>query len=178
MQAFNVDDLIAGTRCVELARLGRVVIPMRAMAEREEAELARLAELRARVDLGAIDEAPAANVTRSARWPLMIAMLALDPKALRSGRRERLFTPDEAGQLIPADVDALLDAQRRAQVRSSPPLDETELRAAVKALGTAGNASFTLDRLRVRGMTVVEFFSLPLDEITDWQLIYFQELTR
>lgn len=172
-----VDDLIAGTACIEVARLGDVAIPMRALSEREHARITYAATCSARLAL--VDE-PGSTASRDAahdaEWPLLVATAALDPVQLRAGVRAPLFTLDEAGALAPADVDALLVAQRRAQLRAAPALDEEQTRAALNTMRSRPGRS--IEALRARNVSAADFFGLPLEAVTDWQLIFLNEVTR
>lgn len=170
----NVDDLIAGIACVEVCRLDDIAIPMRALAEAELADIDALARAAASLLLPG---EPVSGVTTDARWPLIVARAALDPGALRGGLRMELWTATEAASLAPADVDALLIAQQRAQRRAAPFLTEDETRDAIDALHE--RAQRLVLRTRAQHGPIADFFGVASSRhVTDWQAIYFQELTR
>lgn len=170
-----LDDVIAGIWCVELAQLDDITIPMRAIAETERTDLVRLASLSPSLALGTA--APAVLV-EDAAWPMLISRTALEPAALSRGILAPLWSSAEAGALAPADIDALATAQRKAQLRASPDLDEDGVTELIEALRDRAKRSYSLS-VRARHSQIADFFGVPsVRHVTDWQATFFVELTH
>jgi hypothetical protein len=149
----QVADVIAGIRCVEIARIGELLVPMRAVAESERDEIDRLARLSLMVSLPGD---PPEELLEDARWPFLVSRASLHPERLREGAFERLFTPTQVAAMTPHDVDALLSAQLRAQVRACPPLEDAGVKRMQAGLVAHAKAS-PWDVLRASGGTYLFF---------------------
>lgn len=164
----DLGDIIAGTHCIEIATLGELRIPLRAVSELERDDINRAA--RAVVDL----ELPGAmrdELVDDQRWPFLVAYAALDPVRLRDGERAPLFRPSEIAVMTATDVDTLLFAQVRAQARATP-LFDAEIAQALRDRAE----SHHFDAVRAKRMSVADFFGVPPRELTFWQHLYFSEL--
>jgi hypothetical protein len=171
----NVADVIAGTHCIEIARLGELAIPMRALAEMERDDIDRDVRLALTLLLpGALPD----ELFDDRVWPFVVARSALDPERLIAGEHAPIFTVRHVEGFTSADVDVLLVVQVRAQARACPPLDSRDAKALLEALMKhAGENPW--DGARARRCSIVEYFGVPsIRQITHWQHVYFSELTR
>jgi hypothetical protein len=161
-------DVLAGTHCIEIAQLGPLRIPLRAVSELERDDIERAA--RAVVDL-ALPGAMREELFEDRRWSFLLARAAMDPASLVDGERRPLFRPSELAALAATDVDVLHGAQVRAQGRATPPFD-MDIVEALKARA----AEHHFDAVRAKRMSAADFFGVPPRELTFWQHFYFTEL--
>lgn len=170
-----IADVIAGTHCIEIARLGKLAIPMRALAEMERDDIDRDVRLALALLLpGTIPD----EILDDRVWPVLVARAALDPERLIAGEHAPIFTARHVEGFTAADVDALLIVQVRAQARACPPLDSAGAKTLFDEL-VKHAAENPWDGARARRCSIVEYFDVAsIRQITHWQHVYFSELTR
>lgn len=172
---FDADDLVRGIGCVEVARIAGIAIPLRALAEMELGEL-DLAAGHA-VAMALPGSAPQ-TLLDDVRAPMLIARCALEPDELRASRRAPMWPLHEVEQFAPSMLDVMLAAQRRAQLRAIPHLDEAGVTSAIQALRERA-ARLPMLRARARRSTPLDLFGLDsIRQATSWQVAYFEELCR
>lgn len=173
---YDLDAVLRGTRNVSFARVGELVVPVRALAGAEAAE----ASQRALGSLGLLGLAPAAAPQLVCDLELRhgLTLAVLEPEAFGDGRRVPLFTLAQLRACPAFVLEALLAAFDTA-MRAAFPIfaDEADARPLVAALAERARTQHA-DRLRAAHSSPTEFFALPLDAITSWQLAYFRALTN
>lgn len=170
----DIADVLAGTHCIEIAELGELRIPMRAVSEAEREHIAATARATVCMELPG---APRAELVEDASWPILVALSALHPERLREGVRAPLFRVADVRAMLSDDVDALLVAQVRAQRRACPPLrTESEWSDLFRSV-TQHIAEHPWLRHRAHHTPIVDFFGVAsARELTDHQIRYYTEL--
>jgi hypothetical protein len=162
----DVDAVLRGTRNVAIAEVGPIRIPVRAISETERA--ACIASAR---DIEHLDGIEGGNA-----WQRhTLALAALDPSLLRSGRRVALYTPDEIGELTASVTSAFVAAFAEASSLARPTFDDQD---AVEAFAAElRQHAQRADRARAQHISAAEYFGVPTDQITYWQTYYFGALS-
>jgi len=169
--ARSIDDVVRGTRCVAIARVGDVALPVRAISDAEVTELEH--EARDTLALDGIEASPQQRATRLER--MMLARCVLDPEAFADGARRPLYRLSELGQLPEDVLLALLAALDEATLRAYPQLDEGEVKRLYADLRERADKRGD-DRLRARRASAAEFFGVPFEQVTHWQAYYLAAL--
>lgn len=184
----DVADIIAGTRCIEVATVAGLRIPVRALSELERDDARRVA--RDVIEMMLPGAAPPDGLLDRIWCRFIIARSALDPEAFLDGERRPLFTPSRVGQLSADDGSELLRAQMAAQARAFG-ADPSEVRSALliearEVRQCASGDRETSDRLHELVLRFLHpthsspssFFGTPERELTFHQLFFHMELHR
>lgn len=164
----DLEAVLAGAWTCERAEIGGVPVLVRATSlsetESARAEALLAAQLLGSADAIVIDE---------------IAMRLELAKAVVDGTRGPIFTESELADLPRPMLERLDVAHLKAQARIYPLLEERDARAFMRAIGVrAGSPRHNGDRIRARHTNPSAFFRVAPIELTAWQLLFFEALTR